>query len=246
LGWWDEFFSGLWLEVQTKAGEKRKIRDVDFIEKVLTPSVSSRILDVPCGDGRISLELARRGYKLTGVDYNKALLGIAQQRSREEELGIVWENRDMRDLPWSEEFDIALCWGGSFGYFQDTGNEEFVRAVHRVVKPGGLFFLETHIAETLFPAFLKRDWGRVGDGDILVLEDRTYDHVGGRVDTMWTMTGEGRAEEKRSSIRVYTYRELTTLLERAGFCDLRSYGSRDLDDFRLGSPRLYIVASKSA
>ena len=108
--WWNGFFSDLWLNVQlgTKT-EEQTCAESDFIQRVLNIKPQSSVLDVPCGDGRHSIELAKRGYKITGVDITQPFLMEAKRKATEQQLEIRWEHRDMRDLPWEEEFDAAFC-----------------------------------------------------------------------------------------------------------------------------------------
>lgn len=243
--WWESFFGGLWLDVQRQAWTEEQTRaEADFIEELLQLKPPARVLDVPCGEGRLSIELASRGYQVTGVDITLPLLEDAQRRAAERQLEIVWQHRDMRDLPWQEEFDAAFCFWGSFGYFDDEGNADFLKAVFRALKPGGRFLVETHIAETLLPRFQERDWGRVGD--TFVLQERTYDHLGGRIDAGWTLLREGRTEKRSSSIRLYTYRELCQLLRQAGFEKCEGYETLTQEPFKLGSRRLTLRSTKYA
>ncbi|MDE1882134.1 MAG: methyltransferase domain-containing protein, partial [Euryarchaeota archaeon] len=99
-----------------------------FLEKVLRLPPGSRLLDMACGWGRVSVELAAKGYRVVGVDCSKVLrLGrlLAQQR------GVVVDlvRGDMRRWSCPPVFDAALLWGMSFGYFSDRQNVEVLRHV---------------------------------------------------------------------------------------------------------------------
>ena len=137
-----------------------------------------------------------------------------------------------------------MCFWNSFGYFDDAGNLEFLRAVSRSLKPGGRLALDTPLLETLLldAAQEPRVWERAGD--LLALEERGYDHESGRLESTWTFIRDERREVRRMSIRLYTYRELVALLGRAGFGGHRAYGSLDLEPFELGAPWLYLVTTK--
>jgi SAM-dependent methyltransferase len=241
--WWETFFSGQWLDAQRHA--KAVIEtyvEAEFIVKALGLTPQAKVLDVPCGEGRLSLELASRGYQLTGVDRTLPLLDDARRKAAERRLNILWEHRDMRELPWHEEFDGAFCFWGSFGYFDEAGNAAFAHAVARALKPGGRFLLDTHIVETVVPKFSERLWRRFGT--TLALEEARYDHASSRVQSEWILVQAGKLERKPVSIRMYTYRELCRLLEEAGFTHFEGYGSLGQEPFQLGSPRLYLVATK--
>jgi len=169
---------------------------------------------VPCGAGRLSLELAARGYRMTGVDLSPEFLSHA--RAADAERRVVWEQRDMRDLPWRARFDGAFCLGNSFGYLDDEGEAQFVRAVAAALKPGGRFVLETPmVIESLLPNLKDRPWFKAGDVYLLVANE--YDPSRGRLDIEYTFVSDGRVEVRRGSHRAYTYRQLVELMETAGF-----------------------------
>ena len=90
----------------------------------------AKILDVPCGAGRLSIELASRGYQVTGVDINSILLGESKRKAEERGFQITLEQRDMRELPWHGGFDGAICFWSSLGYFDELGNQKSLKPSH--------------------------------------------------------------------------------------------------------------------
>jgi len=241
--WWETFFSGAWLDVQRVFKAARTTSEADFIARVLKVAPGDSILDVPCGEGRLSIELASRGYRVTGVDITKAVLEDARRVAAERRVEVGWHRRDMRDLPWQEAFDAAFCFWGSFGYFDDEGNKAFLAAVARTLKPGGRILIDMpNVAEGLLPRFQERDWWP--SGEVITLEERRYDHVTSRVEVDWTLVKAGQVETKTSSMRVYTYRETCRLLTEVGFTGFDALGSLTGEAFKLGQ-RLYLVATKA-
>jgi cyclopropane fatty-acyl-phospholipid synthase-like methyltransferase len=243
--WWRNFFSGLVLDfVRDSRDRETTGEEADFIEQSLEIQPGDHLLDVPCGGGRLSLELAERGYRVTGVDLSAELLESARAQAAARSLDLNWVPGDMRDLPWQGEFDAAFCFWSSFGYFEEEGNAAFLKAVSRSLKPGAAFLLDTPLIETRLPEMeaKERIWWPVGD--LLALEERNFDHRTSRVESEWTFLRDGRTERKLLSLRLYTYRELSLLLEKAGFGHHQAYGSLDWDPFGLGSTWLYLVTRK--
>jgi hypothetical protein len=132
---------------------------------------------------------------------------------------------------------------GSFGYFDDKGDSEFLHRVSRALRRGGRFLLDIHVAETLFPKYREDSWSRVGD--FLVLEKRSFHHTTSRIEVDWTFVHDERRATHHSSIRIYAYREVIDLLKRSGFGDFRAFGAMSKEPFGLGSPRCLLVAVKS-
>jgi ubiquinone/menaquinone biosynthesis C-methylase UbiE len=177
---------------------------------------------------------------VTGVDRSPALLDLA--RRSDETAPIRWEHCDMRDLPWTNEFDAVVCWWGSFGYFDEAGNQGFLDSVARVLRPSGRFVLDLHTTETIFPVFQPRGWHRVGEH--LVLEERQWDHTSGHIRSTWTFVSEGHTNSKEALIRVYSYARVVEMLETAGFTEVTGIDQETGDDFQLGARRLVLLADK--
>jgi len=213
--WWESFFKGvavtMWLHALPAEHTRR---EADRLARLLAVSPGAEILDVPCGAGRLSLPLAERGHRVTGVDWSSECLGHA--RSRDTLQQVTWEPREMRDLPWSERFDGAFCAGNSFGYLDDEGNAAFLRAVRKALKPGGRFVLDTPmVLENLLNHVRPRGWWKAGE--VHLLAENEYNAETARLDIEYTFVSNGRVEVRRGSHRAYTYRELVGLLAAAGF-----------------------------
>jgi SAM-dependent methyltransferase len=244
-GWWDGFFTGLMAEMWRIAIPPEVTRaEVDFFERALRLSRGARVLDVPCGHGRHSVELARRGYRVTGVDFSVDLLSAARGSAAREGLAIEWVECDMRQLSWEGRFDAAFCAGNSFGYFDDEGNLSFLQGAARALGPGGRFLLDSGwVAESLFPSFhekLDMDFS----GLRFQVENR-YDPAEAVVRNVFTASRDGRTETRPAAHRVYTYREVAEMMKAIGLRELEAFGSTDGSPFSLGSPRLLLAATRA-
>jgi SAM-dependent methyltransferase len=204
------------------------------------------VADVPCGNGRISIELAKRGYHVTGVDLANELIDEAKRTAAAQGLTCTFEHRDMRELPWPDRFDGLFCFGNSFGYLGHAGNAQFLRAAHAALKPGGRFALETGLAaESLLANFpiARRSWHTLGD--MLMLREMSYDPARGEASTDYQFIRGAVCEKKRAVYSIYMYRELEELLKRAGFQDVEGCGSQSEAPYSLGDRVLYLSGTKA-
>jgi SAM-dependent methyltransferase len=241
--WWQTFFSGLFLdfwEAVPSADQDRA--EADYLQKALDVTPPAKLLDVPCGNGRLVLELASRGYRVTGVDLADY---VARGRARAAERGLTvqLEQRDMRDLPWTSEFDGAFCMGNSFGYLDDEGSAAFFTAVCRALKPGAGFVLDYgYVAESLLPNFRDSRGSRIGQ--FWGMQQNEYDHASGRYRSEITVVRGTQMETKAYSARVYTYRQVCAMLAAAGFERCEGWASFSGEPYKLGAPRLLLNARK--
>src|SRR6185436_12837492 len=172
--WWKDFFGGLVVDFWRAAMTPEITRaEADFLWGSLRLAPGMRVLDVPCGDGRLALELAQRGCRVTGVDISPEFLAAAKASADERGLDVLWRQSDMRNLPFNGEFDAAYCAGSSFGFFDDEGNAAFLAAAARTLVPGGRFLGDFKAAESVLPAF--RESYEMPVGDLVFSAKNSYD-----------------------------------------------------------------------
>src|SRR6478672_2642787 len=98
--WYDGFFEGEWLdEIALRIPEEQTAAQVDLVVEKLGLRDGSRVLDLGCGHGRIALALARRGWRVTGLDLSPRSLELAREAAATEGLDVEWVEADMRDIP---------------------------------------------------------------------------------------------------------------------------------------------------
>ncbi len=234
---------GTWQHIQPFLHTpKQTQKEADFIEDVLSLEPPARILDVPCGEGRLTIELASRGYKMYGVDINKNFLKIAEKNANKQGLDITWRQADMRKSPWKNQFDAVICMGASFGYLNEKGNLEFIKAVSRSLRKKGLFLLDTPVAETLYRKFKSQSRFKIAG--VTVLVNRFFDHETGRNEEDFVFIQKGKQTKYHTSIRIYTYRETVNLLRQSRFGYLDAFESLSKDAFGFGARRLLITARR--
>ncbi|HEY33131.1 MAG TPA: methyltransferase domain-containing protein [Dehalococcoidia bacterium] len=128
--------------------------EVDSIISLLNIQPGISVLDLGCGSGRHSLELARRGFHVTGVDRTRKYLDEAVEQAKKEGLGIEFVQEDMRTFCQPDAFDAVINLFTSFSYFEDPEEDrQIVINVHHSLKSGGVVLLETVGKEVLARIF---------------------------------------------------------------------------------------------
>ena len=238
--WFETFFQGPAVDFWTRAMTPAlTLADVDFLEKAFDVNPGARLLDVPCGNGRHSIELARRGYRVTGIDLSEEFLAAARA-----ELDADWRKADMRALELeSAAFDGAFCFGNSFGYLDHAGVAAFLSALAGALKPGAKLVIETGMtAESILPTIVQKRWHRFGD--LMILSENRYDPWESCLHIDYTFVRGSVIETHPTEHYVFTSAELRRMLDAAGFKTLAFHASVTGEPYQLGMGRLVIIARR--
>jgi len=243
--WYETFFGEEWLPLAVGFDEQRDRAEVDFLVEKLALDSGARVLDMACGQGRHALELAARGYRVTGIDISEPSLAIARERATMRALEVELLRADARAIAAADQFDAAFSFGSSFGFFptEEEDHEVVARAAH-ALRPGGRFLIDTINDLWLARHFQPRGW-RVLDDGTLVLEDRNYDPSSRRSSATWTIIRPDASRgELRHSMRVYSCPELQRLLSEAGLEAAGVWGDADGSEYTRDSRRLIVCGRK--
>lgn len=243
MEWWKSLFnSPIYFELYAAENTKKAVEEVRDLLRLLSLQPPARILDVPCGYGRHTLELARRGFTVTGVDASSVQLGRAREQAERAKLRVHLREQDARDLTFEGEFDLAINMFLSFGYFEtDAEHLAMLQGIARALRPGGRFLMHLWNREYEIRYFDQYQVDR--SGDVVEVEEWEFDHLRGRLN--WKNTAffpDGRRESWWHSIRAYTIAELRGLLERAGFRLDAAYGGLGGEPYSIESEEAVLVA----
>jgi len=243
--WWRTWFGPVYLALYDPVLQDRTPGEVDAIERLLEIRPPLSLLDLACGQGRHSIELAKRGYHVTGLDQSRYLLDVAAQRAEAAGVAVRWVEGDMRQpLPGAGGYDVAVNLFTSFGYFADDADDLMVlRAVAGALRSGGRFLLEVLNGERIMRPFEEREWIRFGE--TTVLEQRRLDRDRRRMEVDRTIVRDGHEEQTSHTLRLYSGRELTVMAKRAGFDVIQLYGGWDGELLTEDSLRVVAVAHLS-
>src|SRR5919201_6629779 len=219
------FFEESWPKIsQGFESEAAAETEISWILDHVRPPAGARVLDAPCGFGRHSLALARRGFQVTGVDLSETELGRARERARTAGLTLTLVRQDMRDMEFSGEFDLALNLFSSIGYFSDAEDRLLLDRFCTGLRPGGFFILDTRNRDHFIRHYPDEEIVAVPGGSVRV--KNTFDFTTSRVRQDWWLE-DGLAPLDQMEIRLYSAHELYRMLRPERWSVVELYGGLD-------------------
>lgn len=244
MEWWESFFDSKYLQAYRSVEDKTP-DEVDFIVDVVGIEPADRILDLCCGQGRHSIELARRGFSAMGLDQSDYLLSVARERAKEAQVSVEFAKGDMRALTYKEEFDVVLNLFTAFAYFDnDQDNVRALAGIGGALKPGGRFLIDIINREWIVRNFQAKGWQSFGDSGFL-LETRDFDLETGRLKADLIFIENAEAATRTTVIKLYTLHELTRMMAEAGLQLREKYGGFGKEKYGLDSNRMILLAQKT-
>jgi SAM-dependent methyltransferase len=243
-GWWRTYFDEAYFDLHDPLfGEAASRKEVAGIRELLGLPWGARVLDVPCGWGRHTRLLAESGYAAVGADLSWPLLRHARQAAAEPPLAAA----DVRRLPFADAcFDAVLNVCTSLGLFLDDAQDVAVLAeARRVLRPGGVFLLESMHRDDVVAAYAERDQWTLPDGTEVRVR-RRFDPVTGISHERLQWRRGDAGGRKAHALRLRTATEIAGLLAAAGFGRVRYFGDWQGRPLRHDSPHLIAVAPNSA
>ena len=237
--WFVGFHVGLKAKFWRAAAEPWAYDDAAAIHRLLDLPAGARVLDAPCGDGRIAARLAERGLDVTGIDISSEAVEEARRRGSPAR----FEVGDLRALP-QEAFDAVVCWGNSFGYMPYADTLEHLTSARGALREGGRLVLESAtVAESLLPSF-RRELEHEAGG-VTMRARHEYDPARSRLVGDFTFEdADGTLERAGVIHHVYTVGEVVRMLAHAGFqVDELLSDMGEGTPYALGAPHLVAIAT---
>jgi ubiquinone/menaquinone biosynthesis C-methylase UbiE len=241
-GWWDDFFPifrpffGLLSQKQTNAQAR-------YIIEKLNLKPGRKFLDCACGIGRISLPLAKKGIRVTGVDITQSYLDELSKKAKQRGLKINVARADMRRINYDSQFDAGGNLWTSFGFFEkESDNRLVVKKMYQALKPGGKFMLHVINRDWIMANYSPRGWQEVAG--VKSMEERYFDYSTSVNYGTWHFLKDGEEKSIDVPIRMYSFHELIAMFESVGFIDIEGYGSIKNEPISRDKQMMFIIGTR--
>ncbi|CAB49808.1 class I SAM-dependent methyltransferase [Pyrococcus abyssi] len=224
-------------------------KEIDFVEDLFRREAErevKRILDLACGTGTPTLELAKRGYEVIGLDLHEEMLQVARRKSEKEGIKVEFIQGNALEIDFEEEFDAITMFFSSITYFDDYSIQQLFNSIKQALKPGGIFVAD-------FPCWFYsgKDYPIIwdeqnGDERLVITDWREIEPAFQkmrfkRLVQIIKPDGSVKTFMVDDELNIYTPREMRLLAEKH-FRKVKIYGN--LHELKPNDRRYWLVAIK--
>lgn len=214
-----------------------------YLIKKLGLRPGKRFLDCPSGPGRISIPLAKKGIRVTGVDLIQSYLDDLQRKALKRKLKVETICCDMRKIDFNSEFDAAANIWTSLGYFEkESDNLLVLRRAWQALKPGGKFMVHLVNRDWIMANFAPQHWFQ--SKDVHVMVENKFDYATSLMNGKWSFVKDGKITSHSFPLRIYTYHELRGMFAKAGFSDIQGFGSIEDEPISRDKRMMFVIGTK--
>jgi 2-polyprenyl-3-methyl-5-hydroxy-6-metoxy-1,4-benzoquinol methylase len=227
--WYEKLFENYAQKYEQEVFVKGTKGECDFIEQELKYDKSLKIIDIGCGTGRHSIELTKRGYSITGIDLSESMLEKAREKAKNQNLEIEFIKLDARNLPYENEFDVAimLCEGAFPLMETDEMNYEILQGITKSLKIGGRFIFTT--LNGLFPLYhsVEKFLANAAEPENATYHSNTFDLMTFRDLNITELEDDsGNKLTLECNERYYVPSEISWLLKSLGYINIDIFGAK--------------------
>jgi len=243
--WWRTTFGKEYFSLWDPSSSDSQIwtkKEIGLIDD-LHLKKGAKILDIPCGQGRHSVELAKKGFQVIGVDYSSIALNAAKEWAIQNKVSPIFIKQDIRLLKLKEKFDAIAMLGNSFGYFSDIDNEKVIKNISALLKPKGFFIIHLLNPIEVIKKFGEKNTFKISNGHVDI-KDISFDPLNFIRKSEWTIVRNNKKKILNVKLRFYTFPEILSLFSHYKLNIVNAYGSLDKEPYSFKSPVMIIIAKK--
>ncbi|MCK9521567.1 MAG: methyltransferase domain-containing protein [Proteobacteria bacterium] len=244
--WWASIFDDEYLMLLPPQSAYEQQKQMDFIQSSLGLPPGTLLLDMACGNGSNAIGMAKRNYRMVGVDLSLSMLARAGEAAQEAGQKINFIHGDMRDLGFDKTFDGIICMDTSFGFFDEATNVKVLTSVYKALKPGGVFLLEVANRDFVVKQQPNLLWFQMDN--MVCMEETDFNYINSRLYiTRQLIIGDNEKQSRHEfSLRLYSLHEIGQMMHATGFAVTKVSGHRATPGAFFGpeSSKLIIVAER--
>jgi len=243
MDWYKRWFGEEYLLVYEHRDLDEAEHEIEAIRDTLDFGKDELILDLCCGPGRHDLPLAKKGYRMIGLDFSMPMLRIARFGKPEEQEYPIFIRGDARHLPFRDSsFDVVLNLFTSFGYFSDDENRGLMYSIARILKPGGRFYIDYLNPPKVLAGLVERSTR--DKKEMTIVEERHHNRETNRIEKTITLSMNGHNRSFHESVRLYGLPEMRAMVIDAGLTLDETYGSVGKTPYTETSDRMILLGRK--
>ncbi len=239
----DELWNDLSPKFNTSYHWDIAAEEIRMILDLLKLKPKATVLDLGCGQGRHSLELAKRDLVVTGLDRNQFFLDFVLKKAKESNVEVKLVKADMKSFIQHQAFDLILSMSSSFGYFEEQPDHlQVLKNIHGSLRPSGTCLFELVGKEVISKMFVEREWTEI-EGTYF-LDDRRVDKNWSRIINHCKIIKDGVVKDGTFSLTIFSGVEFSAMLRDAGFSNVSLYGDLSGSPYDQHAKKLVAVAIK--
>lgn len=246
MSWNESFFNLFYQELFMSRTQERLEYETSLIAQITSMKPSDSIADFCCGIGDLLNTFSQKGYDAYGVDFSDEYVQAARNRFN---LDNVFKG-DALTYDFNKQFDVAINWYSSFGYFDDQSNQVLLNNIHCQLKPGGRFVLEIFNSYDIIRTYTdKLEYDKSYQGkNVHVIRQSKLDLEKREIHQEWDFEYEGNIQHYSTTNKIYFIDDIINKMKMAGFKNISCFESPTYDIIlnpaTLDSKRLLFIGEK--
>jgi len=225
--WYEELFTNYASKYENEVFTQGTLEEVDFIEKEINYDKNCKILDIGCGTGRHDVELAKRGYNVTGIDLSESMIAKAREKAQRAGINLNLQQADARKLQFENQFNlvIMLCEGAFPLMETDEMNFQILENAAKALKKNGKLIFTTlngiypicHSVKEFMDSNMMNGGSKDNSFDLMTFRDKS---------TIEIEDDDGNLKVLKCNERYYMPSEITWLLKSLNFSKVDIFGCK--------------------